>query len=55
MFKSNSWMSIVLTGMQNMLPAGMVCLQTMVVCMVSIMGMRHPITVGMVIMKKWVC
>jgi hypothetical protein len=35
-------MSSVLSGMQIILPAGMVCLQTMVVCMVLAMGTRLP-------------
>ena len=35
-----------------MSPAGMVCLQTMVVCMVSAMGMRLPTMVGVVVMKQ---
>lgn len=51
-FKNNSEMYFVLAGMQIMLPAGMVCLQTMLVYMVSPMGMRLPIMVGVVVMKK---
>lgn len=50
--RSVHWKTIILTGMQNMWPAGTVWLQAVLRCITG--TSMHPIIAGVGIMKKWV-